>query len=91
MKECKRRDTTSIRYAWEVGGRIIYLFYPSYLTASNSENGLKINITDVNPDAPNEKNRIQKIIDQKYPCGANIRTDDPEIFEESGEGRRTLD
>jgi len=84
MKECKRRDTTSIRYAWEVGGRIIYLFYPSYLTVKQFRKWLEDNIADVNPDAPNEKNRIQYIIDQKYPCGANIRTDDPGIFEESG-------
>ena len=67
MKECKRRNTTSIRYAWEVGGRNIYLFYPSYLTATQFRKWLEDNITDVNPDAPDEKNRIQEIIDQKYP------------------------
>ena len=83
MKECKRRDTTSIRYAWHVGGRIIYLFRPSYLTAEQLRKWLEDHITDVNPDAPHEKDRIQAIIDNKYPCGANIRTDDLEIFEES--------
>jgi hypothetical protein len=83
MKECKRRDTTSTRYAWEVEGRIIYLFRPSHLTAEQLRKWLEDNITDVTPDAPNEKNRIQEIIDQKYPCGAKTRTDDPEIPEES--------
>lgn len=82
MKESKRRDTTSIRYAWEVGGRIIYLFYPSYLTAKQFRKWLEDNVTDINPDAPDEKNRIQKIIDQKYPCGADIRVDDPKTFED---------
>lgn len=84
MKECKRRDTTSIRYAWHVGGRIIYLFRPSYLTAEQLRKWLEDHITDVNPDAPHEKDRIQAIIDNKYPCGANIRTDDLEVFNESG-------
>ena len=84
MKECKRRDTTSTRYAWEVGGRKIYLFRPSYLTAEQLRKWLEDHITDVNPDAPHEKDRIQAIIDNKYPCGANIRTDDLEIFNESG-------
>ncbi|MCL5808108.1 MAG: hypothetical protein M1418_06120 [Deltaproteobacteria bacterium] len=84
MKECKRRDTTSTRYAWEVGGRKIYLFRPSYLTAEQLRKWLEDHITDVNPDAPHEKDRIQAIIDNKYPCGANIRTDDLEVFNESG-------
>jgi hypothetical protein len=82
MKESKRRDTISKRYAWKVGGRIIYLFYPSYLTAKQFRKWLEDNVTDINPDAPDEKNRIQKIIDQKYPCGANIRVDDPKTFED---------
>ena len=81
IKESKRRNTISIRYAWDVGGRIIYLFYPSHLTAKQFRKWLEDNIKDVNPDAPDEKNRIQKIIDQKYPCGANIRANDPEIIE----------
>jgi len=84
MKECRRRDTTSTRYAWEVGGRKIYLFRPSYLTAEQLRKWLEDHITDVNPDAPLEKDRIQAIIDNKYPCGANIRTDDLEVFNESG-------
>ena len=84
MKECKRRNTTSTRYAWEVGGRKIYLFRPSYLTAEQLRKWLEDHITDVNPDAPHEKDRIQAIIDNKYPCGANIRTDDLEVFNESG-------
>ena len=81
MKECKRRDTTSTRYTWEVDGRKIYLFRPFHLTAVQLRKWLEDNITDINPDAPHEQDRIQKIIDQKYPCGANIRTDDPEIIE----------
>jgi hypothetical protein len=92
IKECKRRDTTSTRYAWDVGGRIIYLFYPSHITAKQFLKWLEDNITDVNPDAPHEKDRIQAIIDKKYPCGANIQTDDPEAFEESGrDGESGLD
>lgn len=83
MEESKRRNTTSIRYAWEVGGRKIYLFRPSYLTAEQLRKWLEDNIADVNPDAPHEKERIQAIIDNKYPCGANIRTDDPETFDKS--------
>jgi hypothetical protein len=81
MKECKRRDTTSTRYTWEVDGRKIYLFRPFHLTAKQLRKWLEDNITDINPDAPHEQDRIQKIIDQKHPCGAKIRTDDPEIIE----------
>ena len=84
MRECKRRDTTSIRYAWEVGGRIITLFYPSHLSAKQFQKWLEANITDVNPDDPREKSRIQKIIDQKYPCGVTVLDDDPENSEELG-------
>ena len=81
MKECKRRDTTSIRYAWHIRGRSIDLFYPSHITAKQFLKWLEDNITDINPDAPHEKDRIQAIIDKKHPCGANIRTNDPKILE----------
>jgi hypothetical protein len=81
MKECKRRDTTSTRYVWEVGGRKIYLFRPSHLTAGQLRKWLEDNIADINPDAPHEQDRIQAMIDKKHPCGATIRTDDHEILE----------
>jgi hypothetical protein len=83
-RECERRDTISIRYAWEVKGRLIYLFYPSHLTAKQFRKWLEDNIKDVNPDAPHEKNRIQEIIDQKYPRGRIVPDDDPEIAKELG-------
>jgi len=83
LKECRRRKTTSIRYAWAVQGRVLYLYYPAYLTAAQFLNWLEDNMKDVDLDALNEKDRIQAIIDEKYPCGANIRADDPEILEEA--------
>lgn len=84
LKECRRRDTTSIRHPWEVNGRIIYLFRPSHLTAKQFRDWLEKHITDFNPDDPYEKNRIQEIIDQKYSRGVIVPDDDPEIAKELG-------
>lgn len=92
LKECRRRNTNSIRYAWAVQGRVLYLYYPAYLTAAQFLNWLENNMKDVDLDAPNEKDRIQAIIDEKYPCGANIGVDDPKILEaSSGKDEPSID
>jgi hypothetical protein len=63
-KECERGRPFSIRYAWKVGGKTIYLWYPSQMTAEEFKAWLRENVTDVNPGAPNEKERIQSLIDK---------------------------
>jgi len=64
-KECERGTPLSIRYAWEVDGRKIYLYYPSHMTAKEFKAWLKENVKDANPRAPGEKKRIQSLIDEQ--------------------------
>lgn len=63
-KECERGTSFAIRYAWKVDGATMYLWYPSHMTAREFRMWLDENVKHVNPGAPNEKKRIQALIDQ---------------------------
>ena len=60
--ECRRKSPFAIRYTWEVKGRRITLWYPSYMTAKEFREWLEKNLNDVNPNNPNEQSRIQSLI-----------------------------
>ena len=83
-KECERRNKNSTRYEWKVKGKTIYLFYPSHLSAKQFREWLHENITEVDPDAPGERDRIQEIIDRACHRGENIQIDDPEFIKRYG-------
>jgi hypothetical protein len=71
-KECERETPFSIRYAWEVDGVKIYLRYPAYMTPKDFKAWLEKNVKDLNPRAPDEKKRIQSLIDEKLRRGHHV-------------------
>ena len=77
-KECERGTSFAIRYAWKVNGATMYLWYPSHMSAREFRMWLEENVTDVNPGTPNEKKRIQALIDQNLGRGCHVS------LEESG-------
>jgi hypothetical protein len=76
-KECERGTSFAIRYAWKVEGATIYLWYPSHMTAREFRMWLEENVKDVNPGAPNEKKRIQALIDKNLGRGSHVSLDEP--------------
>jgi len=84
LKECKRRDSSSIRYVWTVKGKKLYLFYPPHLTAKQFRTWLEENISDVNTDFTDEQNRIQDLIDQYFYHIDNVFTENLEQIEHQG-------
>ena len=82
--ECKRDTPFSIRYTWEFEGVRVTLWYPSYMTAKEFREWLKVNIKDVNPEAPNEQKRIQDLIDANLKRGYHISLDKGRMGETLG-------
>jgi hypothetical protein len=76
-KECERGTSFAIRYAWKVESATIYLWYPSHMTAREFRMWLEENVTNVNPRAPNEKKRIQALIDKNLGRGSHVSLDEP--------------
>jgi hypothetical protein len=81
--ECKRsRDNGFSRYDWILNGHRITLYLPVYMNGAERRQWLETNIPDVNPTDPEEKNRIQSIINKrferhvKFPYLTNRDTDD---------------
>ena len=54
------------RYEWKVKGGRIWLYLPVSLNGSKRREWLEKNIDNPNPSRPNEKKRIQAIIDRKF-------------------------
>jgi len=75
-KECERGTPFSIRYAWKMGGVKIYLWYPSYMTAKEFKAWLMENVRDFDPKAPNERDRIQSLIDDNLRKGYHVPLDE---------------
>jgi len=82
--ECERDTPFSIRYTWDVEGVKLTLWYPSYMTAREFREWLKVNIKDVNPETPNEQGRIQDLIDANLKRGYHISLDKGRMGETLG-------
>jgi len=59
----RRGDRTRTRFAWSVGGGVIYVWLPSRLPGSQRREWLEANIDDPDPERPGEAKRVQAIID----------------------------
>jgi hypothetical protein len=80
LKDCRRDLSLSIRYEWEVAGGTLYLWHPRHVEAAEFREWLKTSITDVNLKRPNEKQRIQSLIDNHFGAIFFVSIDeDPEV------------
>jgi hypothetical protein len=77
--ECSRITPFSKRYEWVFEGKKIYLWYPSYMIPKEFRAWLKENVKDLNPKAPDAKNRIQSLIDENLGRGYHIPFEDTGI------------
>ena len=77
--ECRRSTPLSVRYTWHVGGKKLYLWYPSQVTAKEFTNWLQENAKDVDPERPTEQERIQSLIHTAFRRGRRISLDDPSV------------
>lgn len=66
LKDCRRDLSLSIRYEWKVGGGTLSLWHPRHVEAAEFREWLKTLITDVDLKNPNEKQRIQSLIDSHF-------------------------
>ncbi len=56
-------DRTRTRYAWSVGGGVIYVWLPSRLPGNQRRAWLDANVDDPDPARPGEAKRVQAIVD----------------------------
>ena len=70
--ECQRHSPFSIRYAWNVMGRVFYLWYPSHMTARKFREWLEENVMDFDSKNPKERERIQALINKNFQWGYHI-------------------
>lgn len=64
--DAKRRgDRTRTRYAWSVGGGVIYVWLPSGLPGNGRRAWLEANVDDPDPARPGEAKRVQAIVDMR--------------------------
>jgi hypothetical protein len=82
--ECLRHTRFSIRYAWNVKGSVVYLWYPSYMTAKKFREWLEENVKHFDSKNPKEKERIQTLINKELEWGYNISMDECENFNALG-------
>ena len=73
--ECLRHSPFSIRYAWNVNGFAVYLWYPSHMPARKFRGWLEENVKDFDPKNPKEKERIQALIDRNLQRGYHFSLD----------------
>lgn len=66
QQECQRNIEGWNRYDWIIKKKKISIYLPLKLHSRERSKWLKENIPDVNPDCPEEKKRIQAIVDQHY-------------------------
>ncbi len=79
LKDCRRDLSPSIRYEWKIGGGTLYLWRPRQVEAAEFRDWLKTHITDVELKKPNEKQRIQSLIDKHFGSISIVSIDgDPE-------------
>ena len=85
LMDCRRDFSPSIRYEWKVGGGKLYLWRPRHVEAAEFRDWLKTRITDVDLKKPNEKRRIQSLVDKHFGSISIISIDeDPEyVFPDS--------
>ena len=84
-KECKRHTPFSVRYTWNVNGRIFYLWYPSHMTARKFREWLEENIKDINHKYhAKEQGRIQTLINENLEWGYHISMDGSDDYKTSG-------
>jgi hypothetical protein len=81
--DCSRITPFSKRYEWVFEGKKIYLWYPSYMTPKKFRAWLKENVRDLNPEAPDAKNRIQSFIDENLGRGYHVAFEDSGIADTS--------
>jgi len=77
--DCKRVTPFSIRYIWEVMGKNVYLWYPSYLTARKFKGWLEENIEITSFKAPDVQKRIQSLIYANFRRGHHVSLDVPDV------------
>jgi hypothetical protein len=82
--ECLRHTRFSIRYAWNVKGSVIYLWYPSHMTARKFREWLEKNVKGFDSKNPKEKERIQTLINRDLEWGYHISMDKCENFNALG-------
>jgi len=63
--ECKRQaQKLTRRYNWHVGNHVLILWIPYEVPGPRCKAWLEVNIPDVDPTRPDERRRVQEIIDQ---------------------------
>ena len=70
--DCLRHSPFSVRYAWNVNDFVVYLWYPSHMTARKFKQWLEENVKDFDPKNPKEKERIQGLINRDLQWGYPI-------------------
>ncbi|MCO6438542.1 MAG: hypothetical protein J5J06_15735 [Phycisphaerae bacterium] len=59
-------DRTRTRYAWSVGGGVVYVWLPSRLPGNQRRAWLEANIDDPDPARPGETKRVQSIVNLRF-------------------------
>ena len=78
LMDCRRELSPSIRYEWKIGGGTLSLWHPRHVEAAEFRKWLKT-LTDVDLNKPNEKQRIQSLIDKHFGSISLVSIDgDPE-------------
>lgn len=55
------------RYAWKVNGRTLYVWLPRSMPGQHCRRWLEENIPQLDPTRPNERERVQALINQRLP------------------------
>ena len=77
--DCRRISPFSRRYSCEVNGNKFTLWRPSYMTPKEFKEWVEDHLGDIDPDAPNEKKRLQSIIDTDLQRSYHISLDLPGV------------
>lgn len=87
--ECRRYQPFKIRYTWNVSGIKLHLWYPSSLKASEFRTWLEKHSDPIDPNNPNEQERIQSLIYENFDRNFEVSLDDPDQSIQLPEGNST--
>ncbi len=73
-------NPTASRYGWHTKKGCIYVWFPSHFPSSQRHAWLEMNVNDPDPARPEEKERIQDLIDRRLGRGALISIEDDNIL-----------
>ncbi len=66
LRECKRKANPGVnRYAWQVNGSRFYLYFPKNFPGRARRKWLEANVDNPAPSRPGERERVQRIIDER--------------------------